>query len=239
MNRRTLAHMPDPQTPSIEAIFVGGPKVLQDDRGPWRSSIDKQRNDGIVEVTFRGLAGDKATQKFHGGPDAALCIHLTDHYTFWRERYGIELLPGAVGENLTVNGITEDEISVGDTVRLGGVLAQVSGPRVPCGTQARYVRRKDWVKLTRRENRTGLYMRVLEPGTMQRGDAWSLVDRLNGTASIPAINRCLYLHFDAAFAERLAGMPALAAWWRQEAVKKLAARNEPRTDTLFAQSDPQ
>ncbi len=236
---RTLAHMPDSQKPSIEAIFAGGPKVLQDVRGPWRSSINKQRNDGVVEVTSRGIVGDKATQKIHGGPDAALCIHLTDHYSFWRERYSIDLPPGGVGENLTISGITEDEMFVGDTVRLGTVLAQISGPRAPCGNQARYVRRKDWVKLTLRENRTGLYMRVLEPGTMQQGNAWSLVDRLDGAVTIPAINRCMYLDVDPVLAERIARMPALAEWWKQQAVEKLAAHNEHWTSTLFAQADPQ
>lgn len=231
--------MHEPHTPFIEAIFAGGPKTLHDERGTWQSSIDKQRIDGPVEVTRAGIAGDKATKHFHGGPDAALCVHLTDHYSFWRERYGIYLRPGAVGENLTVSGLEENNIFVGDTVRLGTVLAQVTGPRVPCANQARYVHRKDWVKLTLRENRTGLYLRILEPGAMQESDPWTLVERLDGVASIPAINRCMYLDFDPAFAERMVHMPALTPWWKQQAKEKLAAYNEHWTSTLFAQAETQ
>jgi len=223
--------------PRIDAVFAGGPKTLQDDRGPWRSSIDKQPLTGPVEVTPRGIVGDKATQRFYGGPDAALCIHLADHYAFWRERYGIDLKPGAVGENLTISGLTEDNIFVGDIVRLGSVLAQVSGPRVPCANQARHVHRKDWVKLSIRENRTGLYMRILEPGTLQPGDQWLPVDRRNDTASIPAINDCMYLHFDPAFAERMLHMPALTAWWKQQAAGKLAEHKDFEANSLFAPSD--
>ena len=216
-----------PPLPTIDAIFIGGPQTLHDQRGAWRSSIKKQRCEHPVEVTTAGITGDKATKRFHGGPDAALCIHLADHYAFWRAHHGIDLLPGAVGENLTVSGITEDDIFVGDTVRLGTVLAEVSGPRVPCVNQARFVGRPNWVKLTLRENRTGFYMRVLERGTLQPGTAWQLTDRCNGNASIPSINRCMYHVLDPSLAERMLTMPGLADWWRQQAREKLSARATP------------
>lgn len=218
--------------PHIEAIFAGGPKTLHDARGPWRSSIDKQPLLSPAEVTSRGLVGDKANLPMHGGPDAALCIHLTDHYAFWNAQLGTDLRPGAVGENLTVADLAEDEVYVGDIVRLGTVLAQVSGPRVPCGNQARYVGRKDWVKLTIRENRTGFYVRILEPGTLSVGDTWQLQQRLNDDASIPRMNRCMYLNFEPAFAQRMTQMPALTDWWKQQAAEKLSAHDAHWTASM-------
>ena len=130
------------------------------------------------------------------------------------------LEPGHVGENFAVDNLTEDQICAGDIVRVGTTLAQVSGPRVPCANLARRIGRADWVKLTVRENRTGLYMRVLEPGVVQAGDIWNLEERLNPSSSIPAINRCMYLHFDPVFADDIMQMQGLASWWKELVLEK-------------------
>ncbi len=130
------------------------------------------------------------------------------------------------------NHITEDDICVGDTIRLGTALVQVSGPRVPCANLARRIGRADWVRLTIRENRTGFYLRVLEPGIVQAGDKWLLTERLNPDGSIPAINRCMYLDFDASYARLLLGMPGLEAWWQEQARQKLENHQQHWTSTL-------
>lgn len=211
-------------TARIDAIFVGGPKELTDAHGIWSSSIDRRLTEGSVLVDWRGIAGDAVRQPYHGGPDAALCVHLADHYRFWSERYGLALFNGAAGENLTVGGVTEDEVCAGDVVRLGSVVAQVSGPRVPCANLARHIGRPDWVRLTVRENRTGFYLRVLEPGTVQAGDAWVLEDRWNAGASISAINRCMYLSFAPEMARLMVDMRGLGEWWQHQAREKLVSR---------------
>ena len=208
-------------TPKIEAMFVGKPKTLTDAGGRWRSSIARSPAPGSVQVTPTGILGDKCALPMHGGLDSALCVHLAEHYTFWNAHYAMDLHPGGVGENLTLSYLAEDEVFVGDIIRLGTALAQVSGPRVPCAKQARHVGRPDWVKLTVRENRTGFYMRVLEPGTLEAGDPWLLQDRLNQDAAITAINRCMYLNFDPAFAQRMQTMQGLGDWWRKQAAARL------------------
>ena len=216
----------------VEAVFTGQPKLLSDNRGSWVSSIDRDRTSQPVPVSLHGLAGDKVAQPYHGGPGAALCVHLGDHYTFWNAHFAMKLQAGSVGENLTLQHITEDDICVGDTIRLGTALVQVSGPRVPCANLARRIGRADWVRLTIRENRTGFYLRVLEPGIMQAGDKWLLTERLNPDGSIPAINRCMYLDFDASHARLLLGMPGLEAWWQEQARQKLENHQQHWTSTL-------
>lgn len=118
----------------------------------------------------------------------------------------MNLGPDSVGENFTVADLTEEQVCAGDTVRVGTALLQVTGPRVPCANLARRIGRLDWIKLTVKENRTGFYLRVLEPGTVQAGDAWQLEERLNPDASIPAINRYMYLFFVPSFAQRMTQM---------------------------------
>src|SRR6266496_3601655 len=120
------------QNPILHSVFVGQPKTITDQRGTWTSSIYRDRVEGPVPLQQEGLAGDKAAQPYHGGPDAALCVHLLDHYGFWERQYGLKLPPGSVGENVTLDRISENEICVGDVVRVGSALVQVSGPRVPC-----------------------------------------------------------------------------------------------------------
>lgn len=218
--------------PLIHSIFVGGPKTLTDTRGTWRSSIYRDPVEGPVQVLSHGLAGDQPAQPYHGGPDSAICVHLLDHYRFWNEQYGMELQAGNVGENFTLDRIGEDQICAGDIVRVGTALVQVSGPRVPCANQARRIGRADWVKLTIRENRTGFYLRVLEAGIVQPGDAWQLEERLNPDGSIMAINRCAYLDFDPDYARRMEQMAGLGEWWKKQMRERLEAQDQHWTATL-------
>jgi len=212
------------QYPKIQAVFTGRPRSIVDEQGSWTSSIFRDRVDTPVSVSIRGLDGDKVAQPYHGGSGAAICVHLADHYAFWNARYGMDLKAGSVGENITLEGISEDQICVGDRVRLGTAMVQVSGPRVPCANLARRIGRPDWVKLTVIENRTGFYLRVLEPGVVQAGDFWVLEERVNYTGSIPGINRCMYLEFDQDFARAMLEMPGLEAWWKDQARQKIEDR---------------
>ena len=218
--------------PTVQAVFTGGPKSITDDRGTWTSSILRDRRDGPVLISLGGLADDKVAQPYHGGPGAALCVYLTDHYSFWQQHYATPLQAGSFGENITLAGITEDQICVGDRVRLGTAVVQVSGPRVPCANLARRIGRPDWVKLTILENRTGFYLRVLEPGAVQQGDPWLLEERLNVSGSIPAINRCMYLNFDPGFARAMLAMPGLEQWWKDQARQKLDDHVSHWTSTM-------
>ena len=162
--------------PFIRSIFVGQPKTITDERGTWTSSIYRDPVTGPMQVQKGGLVGDKATQPYHGGPDSAICVHLLDHYRFWNAHYAMSLQPGNIGENFTLDQISEAQICAGDIVRVGTALVQVSGPRTPCVNQARRIGREDWIKLTIRENRTGFYLRVLEAGRVQPGDQWPRLD---------------------------------------------------------------
>lgn len=218
--------------PVVDALFVGQPKTIHDEHGTWSSSIYRERVLGPVTATADGLVGDKVTQPYHGGPGAALCVHLADHYRFWNVNYGLALQPGFVGENITLDGITEDQVCVGDIVRVGTALTQVSGPRVPCANLARRIGRTDWIKLTITGNRTGFYLRVLEPGMIRAGDSWILHERLNEDGSVPRINRCMYLTFDPVYAHRILSMAGLDDWWKKQMTEKLSRQNEHWTAAM-------
>jgi MOSC domain-containing protein YiiM len=208
--------------PYLHSIYIGQPKTLHDERGEWRSTVYRDLVTGPATVETRGLLGDQCTQDYHHSPECALCVHPADHYRFWNKQYGMSLQPGNVGENFTLEAISEDEICLGDIVRIGTARVQVSAPRTPCANQARRVGRADWIKLTLAELRPGFYLRVLEPGVVEAGDAWQLVERLNPGSSLTVLNRCWYHDFEPDLARKFTTLPGLMAWWQGRFAEKLA-----------------
>ncbi len=208
---------------SIHSIYVGRPQTVHDASGTWRSSICRTRADGDVSLGLRGLAGDEVTdQRHHGKENQAVCCHPLAHYGFWKSQYGILLASGGVGENWTLAGADEAGICVHDVYEVGSARVRVSGPRVPCGTQARRVGRKDWVDLTLKELRTGFYLSVVHSGTVKAGDAWRLAERPHAGATLTALNRCVYHDAEPAVVERFLAIPDLDEYWRKKVAERRA-----------------
>ncbi len=207
---------------SIDSIFVGQPQSYTDERGTWQSSIFRSRVEGPVELGLRGLAGDQVSDtRNHGRPSQAVCCHPLSHYTFWNQAHGMALTAGNVGENWTLSDADEDAICVNDIYQVGTARVRVSGPRVPCYKQAYRVGRADWVDLTIKELRTGFYLWVDTPGTVQAGDIWQLESRSHPGVSIQALNRCTYRDFDPVLAQQALTIPDLHPHWQNKMQKGL------------------
>src|SRR5437762_1529131 len=125
--------------PAVVSIQVGQPRAFETHGHQWRSAIAKEPVRGPVLLGREGLAGDAhADLRFHGGPDKAVLAYCTEHYAGWRAELGRDALPfGSFGENLTVEGLLEDEARIGDTFALGAAVIQISQPRTPCQKLAR------------------------------------------------------------------------------------------------------
>lgn len=162
----------------ILAILAGKGQPLS--RGE-SSAIAKCSLAGRTRIRFDGVEGDEQVDKrYHGGPDKALHHYPYDHYLYWREAAPDHPLlggPGAFGENLSTIGLLEDEVCIGDRIRCGTVLLEVSQGRQPCWKQGD---RMEWTTLPAlmvRERRSGWYYRVIEEGDAESGDMMALVDR--------------------------------------------------------------
>jgi MOSC domain-containing protein YiiM len=204
--------------PLLVSLNVGRPAHIEGVE-PWTSGIYKRPVQGRIHLSLDNLAGDgQADLTVHGGLDKAVCVYSADHYPFWRDELGVrECGPGWFGENFSVEGLTESQVAVGDTFRVGTAIVQVSQPRAPCWKLGRRWQRPDMPKLVVQSGRTGWYLRVLEAGDVERGDALMLVERPFPHLTIDAANGVRHsrggsLNIEAA--RDLANCPALAEAWR-------------------------
>jgi len=162
----------------LESIQVGPPRTYDGPR-PWTSAIKKEPVLGQVWAGREGLSGDhQYDRRHHGGPERALLMYSADHYPRWRAEWErSDVGPGGFGENLTVAGVTEDTVCIGDVFRIGDVRLEVSSPRTPCSTLSRRHGLPELVKTIVRNHRSGWYLRVLQEGWLEAGMEVVLADR--------------------------------------------------------------
>lgn len=211
---------------------LGDPHATDPLDRPWTSGIFKQPVAGPVRLTRTGFEGDvQADPVHHGGPDKAVLAYSADHFVAWRtELQRPELGPGGFGENLSVVGLAEPDVCIGDVWKIGNeTVVEVSQPRQPCWKLARRWRLKQLPLLVQDTGRTGWYLRVLQEGVVEAGMEWSLLRRPAPDWSVARANRILHVdRQDRAGAAGLAALPALAASWKTPLQSRLADA-PPRT----------
>jgi MOSC domain-containing protein YiiM len=222
----------------VEGVYVGEPSVLGYRRErPVLSAITKALVTAPeLKLTELNLDGDRqADLTVHGGVDKAVYVYPAEHYPAW-EADGFEASPADFGENISLTGVTEDDVRIGDVWAWGDALVQVSQPRQPCYKLAMKTGRRDVVPAMIDSGRSGWYLRVLRPGTVPTSGAVELVERADG----PTITEVYLISFanygqlppenvEAAldFADHVLAAPALAAAYRhgvQSTVDRWRAR---------------
>lgn len=164
-------------------------------------------------LRFLGFDGDgQGDPANHGGEDKAVCVYPLDHYPHWERALGRELEPGAFSENLTVSGVVETEVAIGDVFRVGGATVQVSQPRTPCSKLAGKNGERLLARWVARTGYTGFYLRVLSEGVVAAGDAFERVGRCLDPISIADVADVIFDRtHDPALVERLANLPEFGA----------------------------
>lgn len=197
----------------IHSVNIGQPQWRQRNGAEVLTGGDKQPV-ASAELHSLGFAGDgQADMLNHGGESRAVCVYSFDHYAHWEQVLGRALQPGAFSENLTVTGVHEDEICIGDVFQAGTALLQVSLPRTPCAKLAGKHGEPQLAKWVADANATGFYMCVLQPGRVAQGDAFTLVEARPERISIAAVDDIIFdRRQDAALLARLVQMPEFEVW---------------------------
>ena len=182
----------------------------------WESGFYKLPVEGSLFASHTGLTGDgQADLENHGGPDKAINAYPQEHFSYWKEELNLQCQPGAFGENFTTQGLTEEEVFIGDTFQIGEVTVQVSQPRQPCWKLARRWRVKSLAALVQQTGRTGWYFRVLTEGKVKAGEEFKLIERPHPEWSIAKANDIMHhLKKDKEAAFQLGSCPALSESWK-------------------------
>ena len=201
-----------------------------------RTGIFKEPVSGRVRVRRLNIDGDdQADRRVHGvGFDMAIYFYPVEHYAFWASELGRDGFPyGQFGENLTVEGLREDTVRVGDTFRIGGTLMQVTQPRIPCYKLAmRMEAGQDFPARFQESGRMGFYCRVLEEGEIGAGDSIELVEGDKNAVTIAEFIRVyLYESHEPASLKRILASRYLSEPWRsylEKMLKKVEPVKRPR-----------
>jgi len=158
------------QTGQVRPLMVGGRKLV--------SAIGKTTVSGPIAVGVLGLAGDEqADLSVHGGLSKAVYALPSEHLPWWqaqRQTHGATmfeepLAPGYLGENLSLQGLFEQDLFIGDRIDFGDVVFRITQPREPCGkfnaVMGYALAAKDMVQ----SGRCGFYLAVEQPGFLQAG----------------------------------------------------------------------
>jgi len=206
------------------SVNVAKPETVTWQGQAVRTGIFKRPVSGSVKVAKLNLEGDgQADLRVHGGVDKAVYAFPVEHYGAWTAQLGRDLPFGQFGENLTVEGMPEDEVRVGNLYRIGTALFEVSQPRTPCFKLGIRMGDDAFPQRFLLSGHSGFYLRVLEEGALQAGDAVRLEAAARDSLSVLEVNRLLYFErVDPAVLRQAAELPALSVSWRRQLRQRLA-----------------
>ena len=211
------------------SINVSLPITIERNGKTNTTSIFKRPVAGPVFVRKTNLTGDRqADLTNHGGEDKAVYAFSFDHYAFWREiLHKPDLAYGQFGENLTIAGLDEARLCIGDQLTIGRCLLEISQPRIPCFKIGIIMGTQEMPRLFKEHGATGIYFRVLEEGEITAGTPIAITG--HGKHRLP-IQTLFTSYFDPSsrhpeVLETALEIPELAREWKEKIRRKLTARN--------------
>ena len=212
----------------VLSVNVGVPREVIYKGKTITTGIFKEPVEGRIRLRTLNLDGDRqADLSVHGGLSKAAYAYPIEHYEYWRQQLpGVDLPWGMFGENLTVEGLREDGLNIGDRLRIGSALLVVTGPRLPCHKLAAKFGRDDIIKRFLHSGRTGFYFAVLQEGEVGAGDRITVIGRDEHAVTVADITR-LYVREkdDVRMLRRAVQVEALPESWRgyfQKRIEKLS-----------------
>lgn len=205
-------------TMRVVSLNVGMPQEVEWHGTKVLTGIFKQPVKDKVVLRKLNFDGDaQADLRVHGGPDKAVYAYPLEHYSDWEARLGRRLLPGAFGENLTTEGLIEDQVHIGSEYRIGTARLVVTQPRLPCYKLGIRFGDPKIIKEFLQAGRPGIYFAVLEEGQIMPGDRMELVHSDERLVSVSdMLELMLSDNSNTKALRRILAIPALAAVWREE-----------------------
>ena len=177
----------------LQSVNIGVEKAMDNGKPSGKTGIYKLPITSPVQINELGLPGDVISDtQNHGGPDQAIYVYGTLDYDWWAAELGRTLEPGIFGENLTITDFESATFNIGDRLKIGTVLLEMTSPRIPCRTLATRMDDPQFTKRFLQAERSGVYCRVIETGTVQAGDAVTYLPFTGDTVSVIEVQHSYY-----------------------------------------------
>jgi len=217
--------MQAPAVLQVLSVNVGLPRTVVWKGRTVVTGIFKEPVEGRVTIRRLNLEGDRqADLTVHGGPEKAVYAYPAEYYAFWREQFPEMELPwGMFGENLTIKGLQEESVHIGDSFQVGSAELMVTQPRLPCYKLGLKFGRDDILKRFLQSGLTGFYFAVLKEGEVAAGDPIRLLQRDEHQVKVADITR-LYRQdkHNLDLLRQVMTVDALPASWRDYFYARLA-----------------
>lgn len=184
----------------LKALLIGSVGEYGDENAtdalnrPWKTAMFKSAQSGEIFANELGFVGDSvADTTHHGGAEKAIFANSWQNYAVWEKFLGFKNLPyGAMGENLTIDGMHETNVCIGDIHQIGSLVLQVSQPRKPCSKLSKRWFNAGMSAQIASSGLTGWYYRVVQSGSCKAGDKVDLLERDPVAMSVAEINALFY-----------------------------------------------
>ena len=188
-----------------------------------RTGIYKKPVKEKIFLDENGFQGDGVgDSRLHGGEDLAVCCYFTDHFSFWENELDRKLGPGAFGENLSLAGINENHIYVGDIFSLGNAKIEVSQPRQPCHKLNKVFEYQGMACKVQTTGYTGCYFRVIKKGWVSPDSKIKKIEESKDKISIETINILMFKDKkNLNLLKKVSEQEALSLEWREKFKKRL------------------
>lgn len=218
----------------IISLNVGKPKFIQFGNKEVETGFHKAPTSDTLYLSSVNFEGDgQGDLVHHGGVEKAVCVYPSEHYPFWENELKRSLPAGSFGENLTLRGLTEEAICIGDTFKIGEAIVQMSQPRQPCFKLSLVHELKQLPVIMQNTGYTGFYFRVLEEGMVSATDTLVRISRPELAISAVEANRLMHHDKDdMAGIERILSLNELSASWRKTFQKRLDGQQVDTTERL-------
>jgi len=206
------------------SLNVGLPRLTVYNGATINTGIFKQPVSGPVQLRTLNLDGDRqADLSVHGGPFKAVYGYPSEHYEFWRrELPDINLPWGMFGENFTTEEVSENDLHIGDRLKIGTATLMIRQPRMPCYKLAAKFQREDIVARFLHSGRSGFYFSVEREGTVTAGDSFEFLSRESQAITIAEMNRLFSEDkYNRELLEKAIATPALPEDWRDYLLKRM------------------
>ncbi len=222
--------------PVLVSVNVGTPKDVAWQGKTVHTGVWKYPAAGKQMVRRLNIDGDgQGDLAGHGGEQRAVLVYQLDSYRYWQEHFGWDDVGayGQFGENLTVEGLADDEVCIGDRYRIGEAEFEVTQPRVTCYRVGLRLRQPELPALLVSHHRPGFYMRVITEGHVEAGDEIVKTTTGPGALSVADTDALLYLPGrDPAKLRTALRIPALSPGW-QGSFRDLAVPPAPEAEPAW------